>query len=88
MERSQKYEFSLLEHTMNDPKISELTVSQLQDIIKKTVQEAIAEVLIEINAIAEAEDDLIAEAEMTEFLKASMQGVTFGQTGTAPHLDD
>lgn len=73
---------------MNDPKISELTVSQLQKLIKETVQEAIAEVLIEINAIAEAEEQIEAEAELTEFLKASMQGLPYGDYLNAPHMDD
>jgi len=73
---------------MNDPKISELTVSQLRRLIKETVQEAVVEVLIEINAIADAEDDLVAEAEMTEYLKASMQGLPYNNSGNPPRLDD
>ncbi len=73
---------------MKDPKISELTVSQLKRLIKETVQEAVAEVLIEINAIAEAEDDLLAEAEMAEYLKASIQGLPLTSMTNPPHLDD
>ena len=73
---------------MKDRKISELTVSQLKRLIKETVQEAVAEVLIEINAIAGAEDDLLAEAEMAEYLKASMQGLPLTDFGNPPHLDD
>lgn len=73
---------------MKDPKISELTVSQLKRLIKKTVQEAVAEVLIEINAIAEAEDELIAEAEMAEYLKSSIQGMPYTGFAKSSHLDD
>ena len=73
---------------MKDPRISELTVSQLKRLIRETVQEAVAEVLIEINAIAEAEDDLLVEAEMTEFLKASIQGVPPTDFANPTHLDD
>lgn len=73
---------------MKDPKISELTVSQLQGLIKETVQEAVAEVLIEINAIAEAENELIAEAEMAEYLKSSIQGMPFASFANPSRLDD
>jgi len=73
---------------MTDRKISELTVRQFQQLIKDTVQEAMVEVLIEINAIAEAEDQLAIEAEMTEFLKASMQGLPHGDFINTPHMDD
>lgn len=73
---------------MKDPKISELTVSQLKRLIKKTVQEAVAEVLIEINAIAEAEDELIAEAEMVEYLKSSIQGMPYTGFAKSSQLDD
>lgn len=73
---------------MNETKISELTVSQLKKLIKETVQEAVAEVLIEINAIAEAEDDLLAEAEMAEYLKTSLQGMPFSDFTNRSHLDD
>lgn len=73
---------------MNETKISELTVSQLKKLIKETVQEAVAEVLIEINAIAEAEDDLLAEAEIAEYLKTSLQGMPFSDFANRSHLDD
>ena len=73
---------------MNDPKISELTVSQLQRLIRETVQEAVAEVIIEINAIAQAEDDLEVEAELAEYLRHSMQGLPFADLMKTAHLDD
>jgi L-aminopeptidase/D-esterase-like protein len=59
---------------MNDLKVSDLTVSQLQRLIRETVQEAVAEVIIEFNAIAEADEQLRMEAELAEYLRASMQG--------------
>ncbi|MEM9955578.1 MAG: hypothetical protein AAF846_28510 [Chloroflexota bacterium] len=73
---------------MNDPKVSELTVSQLRDLIKATVQEAMMEVLIEINTIAEAEADLLAEAEIADYLRSSMQGLPLGDFGASSPLDD
>lgn len=58
----------------HDPKISELTVSELQQLIRATVQEAVAEVIIEFNAAAAAEEQLRYEAEITDFLRNTMQG--------------
>jgi hypothetical protein len=72
---------------MDDPKISELTVSQLQQLIRETVQEAVAEVIIEFNAIAEAEEQLRLEAEMTDYLRATMQGVSYHAVSSSK-LDD
>lgn len=74
---------------MNDPKISDLTVSQLKALIKETVQESVAEVIIEINAIAEAEDDFIVEAEMADYLKTTLQqNMPFSDYANRSHLDD
>ncbi len=75
-------------HTMDELKITDLTLSELKAIIKETVQEALAEVLIEINTIAEAEADIMAEAEITEFLKTSLQRLPIKNLGHPPHLDD
>lgn len=59
----------------SDPKISELTVSQLQRLIRETVQEAVAEVIIEFSAVAEAEEQLRMEAEMADYFRSTMQGL-------------
>lgn len=59
-----------------DPKISDLTVSQLQRLIRETVQEAVAEVMIEFHAVAQAEEQLRYEAEMTDFLRSTMHGAS------------
>ena len=56
-----------------DPKISELTVSQLQHLIRKTVQEAVAEVIIEFSVAAEMDAQITYEAEMAEYLRSIMQ---------------
>lgn len=73
---------------MNDPKLSELTVSQFQQLLKATVQEAMVEVLIEINTIADAEAALEAEAEMTEFLKNTMRGMADDMVFSSSAFDD
>lgn len=73
--------------TLNDPKVSELTVSQLQQLIRSTVQEAVTEVIIEINARVEAEELIQIEAEMNEFIRAGMRGMTTFDALNSP-LDD
>lgn len=80
--------YGLTTDMMNDPKISELTVSQLQQLIRETVQEAVAEVIIEFNAMAEAEEQLRYEAEMADYLRATMQGLPADDAANAPKLDD
>jgi|GEM_PF-3069627 len=56
----------------DDPKISELTVSQLQTLIRRTVQEAVAEVIIEFSMAAEMDAQLTYEAEMADYLRAAL----------------
>ena len=75
-------------HIMNDPKISELTVSQLQTLIRQTVQEAVAEVIIEFNAMAEAEEQLRMEAAMADYLRTTIQGLNYDEHISTPKLDD
>lgn len=63
---------------IKDPKVAELTVSQLQRLIRKTVQQAVAEVIVEMSAIREMEDaDLIEyEAELSEYLQGNLLSST------------
>lgn len=60
---------------MHDPKISELTVSELQELIRATVQEAVAEVIIEFSMAAELEEQLTREAEMTDLIRSTLHGI-------------
>jgi len=53
----------------DDPKIADLTVSQLQQLIRKTVQEAVAEVLIEFSIAAEVDARVTQDAEMMDYLR-------------------
>jgi L-aminopeptidase/D-esterase-like protein len=73
---------------MKDQKITDLTVSQLQQIIRETVQEAVAEVLIEFNALAQAEEDIRLEAELAEYLRNNMQGQSYNGLFNTPQADD
>ncbi len=57
---------------MKDTKISELTVGQLQRLIKRTVQQAVAEVMIEVMTIGKIEDEAQYEAELTEYVRRSL----------------
>ncbi len=47
-------------------RVSDLTVDQLQRLIKKTVQESVAEVMLEFLITAQLEADMTQEAEMVE----------------------
>jgi L-aminopeptidase/D-esterase-like protein len=73
---------------MNDPKISELTVSELQKLIRQTVQEAVAEVMIEFNMMAQAEERLELEAAMTDYLRNTIQGPGYHDPLAPSKLDD
>ncbi len=74
--------------SMEEQKISELTVSELKQLIRETVQEAVAEVMIEFHAVAEAEEQLRFEAEMTDYLRSTLQRIPIPSGISAPKADD
>jgi uncharacterized NAD-dependent epimerase/dehydratase family protein len=55
-------------------RVADLTVGQLQHIIRTTVQQAVAEVIIEMQNLREMdEDELVAyEAELTEYVQSNL----------------
>jgi L-aminopeptidase/D-esterase-like protein len=67
---------------MKDVKVSELTVSQLQKLIRKTVQQAVIEVLIEFSALRQMDDETLAEAEITEQIRHHLRGSMPAYTGS------
>lgn len=73
-----------------DPKISELTVSQLKQLIRKTVQEAVAEVIIEFSVAAEMDAQITYEAEMADYLRSIMQTSQekAAKIASTAHIDD
>ena len=73
---------------MDNTRISDLTVSEFQQLIRATVQEAVAEVIIEFQAVAEAEEQLRYEAEMTEYLRNTLQGLSPTDIPGGSLLDD
>lgn len=54
-------------------RVSDLTVKQLRALIRETVQEAVAEVLLEFSIAAQYEADLIYQAEMVDWLRTSLE---------------
>jgi hypothetical protein len=74
----------------NELLISDLTVGELQSLIKKTVQEAMAEVLIEFTIAAELDAEVTYRAEMADCLRSHLQDKPFGflEFEDALELDD
>jgi hypothetical protein len=59
---------------MNDQQqIAELTVGQLKALIRRTVQDAMTDVLMEFTLAAQLEAEVAEEAEMTEYLRATLR---------------
>lgn len=76
---------------MDNRKIAELTVSELEDIIKRTVKKSVAEVMIEFAVAADIEAQIAYEAEMNDILRSEMQSydkVFAYDMGAMPKVDD
>jgi hypothetical protein len=58
---------------MDNRKISDLTINELQNLIKETVQKSVAEVMIEFAMMADMESQIVFEAEMNERVRSEMQ---------------
>lgn len=63
-------------HMIDNRKISELTVGELQDLIKSTVQKSVAEVMIEFAMVADIEAQIAYEAEMNDLVRREMKSYT------------
>ena len=61
---------------IDNQKISELTVGELQDLIKSTVQKSVAEVMIEFAMVADIEAQIAYEAEMNDLVRREMKSYT------------
>ena len=69
----------------------ELTVSELEDIIKRTVKKSVAEVMIEFAVVADLEAQIAYEAEMNDLLRSEMRSygsLPVYDTSTMPKVDD
>jgi len=76
---------------MDNRKVYELTVSELQELIKSTVQKSVAEVMIEFAIVADLEEQIAYEAEMNDLLRHEMQAFNNLHTldaGATPKVDD
>lgn len=63
---------------MNDnERVADLTIGQLRQLIRATVQEAVAEVLVEFSIAAEYDAQLVNQAEMTEWLRTVLAQTLF-----------
>ncbi len=58
---------------MDKRAIAELTVSELEDLIKRTVKNSVAEVMIEFALEADVEAQMVYEAEINDMLRNEMQ---------------
>lgn len=58
---------------MDKRAIAELTVSELEDLIKRTVKSSVAEVMIEFAMEADVEAQMVYEAEINDMLRNEMR---------------
>lgn len=78
-----------LDHDFDDgDRLDQLTVGQLRALIRQTVQESFAEVLLEFTIAAEYDAELAYQAEVTELLRESLQERLAGFSTIIPTQDD
>lgn len=65
---------------MDNRAIAELTVSELEDLIKRTVKDSVAEVMLEFAMEADVEAQMVYEAEINDMLRGEIKG--YGAIGT------
>lgn len=58
---------------MDKRAIAELTVSELEDLIKRTVKDSVAEIMLEFAIEADVEAQMVYEAEINDMLRSEMQ---------------
>ena len=76
---------------MDNRKIVELTVGELEEIISRTVKKSVAEVMIEFAMEADVEAQVAYEAEINDLLRQEMQTVGAGldpEFAAATKVDD
>jgi L-aminopeptidase/D-esterase-like protein len=72
-----------------DERVADLTMDELYALIQQSVQEAVAEVLLELSMVAEYEQEIEAQAELTDWLRSSLGDYLAGHSDPGvPHLDD
>ncbi len=76
---------------MDDRKIMELTVDELEEVIKRSVKKSVAEVMIEFALEADIEAQIAYEAELNDMLRNEMKSygkVHVSDMDTMPKADD
>ncbi len=76
---------------MDKRAIAELTVSELEELIKRTVKSSVAEVMIEFAIEADVEAQVAYEAEINDMLRNEMQSygtLSAAAQITTPNIDD
>ena len=76
---------------MDNRTIVDLTVSELEEIISRTVKKSVAEVMIEFAMEADVEAQVAYEAEINDMLRQEMQTVgtvADGELVAATKVDD
>lgn len=76
---------------MDKRAIAELNVSELEDLIKRTVKNSVAEVMIEFAMEADIEAQMVYEAEINDMLRNEMQSygtLLAAAPATSTKLDD
>ena len=72
--------------------INELTIEQLQSLIRNTVQEAVAEVMIEFAIASEIDEELEREADMVDYLRTAFHplaaSTSIHDSSSSVELDD
>ncbi len=76
---------------MDKRSIAELTVRELEDLIRRTVKNSVAEVMLEFALEADVEAQIAYEAEINDMLRQEIQsGRPIGELelANASHVDD
>lgn len=76
---------------MDKRRITELTVGELEEVIKRTVKKSVAEVMIEFAMEADMEAQIAYEAELNDLLRNEMRSwgkLQNADTALLPSADD
>jgi len=61
------------QNIMDKTQVADLTVEELRTLIRETVQKAVAEVMVEFATAAEIDAQVAYDAEISDYLRESMQ---------------
>ena len=76
---------------MDKRRITELTVGELEEVIKRTVRKSVAEVMIEFAMEADMEAQIAYEAELNDMLRNEMRSwgkLQNADSASLPKADD